>query len=88
MTPNHKKAQCGKLLHTTLRVGRHDLRLAACTIATISNRIQRAYSYLSEIRALLTDMPFGKKGLQIGLMLRNAMFLNGVLFNSEVVKGI
>ena len=51
--------------------------------ATMNNRIQRAYSYLSEIRALLTDMPFGKRRLEIGLMLRNAMFVNGVLFNSE-----
>ena len=55
--------------------GKHD--------ATMSNRIQRAYSYLSEIRALLTDMPFGKRRLQIGLMLRDAMFVNGVLCNSE-----
>ena len=50
---------------------------------TIHDRILRAYSYLSEIRALLTDMPFGKRRLQIGLMLRDAMFVNGVLFNSE-----
>ena len=55
--------------------GKHD--------KTISDRVLRAYSYLSEIKALLTDMPFGKRRLQIGLMLRDAMFLNGVLFNSE-----
>ena len=60
--------------------GKHD--------ATMSNRIQRAYSYLSEIRALLTDMPFGKRRLQIGLMLRDAMFVNGVLFNSEAWSSI
>ena len=51
--------------------------------ATINDRIKRAYSYLSEIRALLTDMPFGKRRIQIGLLLRDAMFVNGVLFNSE-----
>ena len=56
--------------------------------AAMSNRIQRAYSYLSEIRALLTDMPFGKRRLQIGLMLRDAMFVNGVLFNSEAWSSI
>ena len=60
--------------------GKHD--------ATMTNRIQRAYSYLSEIRALLTDMPFGKRRLQIGLMLRDAMFVNGVLFNSEAWSSI
>ena len=59
--------------------------------ATMNNRIQRAYSYLSEIRALLTDMPFGKRQKrqrQIGLMLRDAMFVNGVLFNSEAWSSI
>ena len=55
--------------------GKHD--------ATMNNRIQRAYSYLSEIRALLTDMPFGKRRLQIGLMLWDAMSVNVALFNSE-----
>ena len=48
----------------------------------------RAYSYLSEIRALLTDMPFGKRRIQIGLMLRDAMFVNGILFNSEAWHSI
>ena len=56
--------------------------------ATMINRIQGAYSYLLEIRALLTDMPFGKRRLQIGLMLRDAMFVNGVLFNSEAWSSI
>ena len=57
--------------------------------ATMINRsIEWAYSYLSEIRALLTDMPFGKRRLQIGLMLRDAMFVNRVLFNSEAWSSI
>jgi hypothetical protein len=51
--------------------------------ATIKARKAKAYAYLSEIRALLSDMPFGKRRLQIGLMLRDAMFVNGVLCNSE-----
>ena len=42
---------------------------------SIHDRILRAYSYLSEIRALLTDMLFGKRRIQIGFMLRNAMFV-------------
>ena len=28
-------------------------------------------------------MPFGKRRLQIELMLRDAMFINGVIFNTE-----
>ena len=55
--------------------GKHD--------STINERILCAYSYLSEIQALLTDMPFGKRRLQIRLMLREAMFINCVIFNSE-----
>ena len=56
--------------------------------ATIHDRIRRAYSYLSEICALLTDMPFGKWRIQIGLLLRDAMFVNGILFNSEAWHAI
>ena len=56
--------------------------------SNIHDRVLRAYSYLSEIRALLTDMPFGKRRLQIGLMLRDAMFVNGILFNSEAWHSI
>jgi hypothetical protein len=56
--------------------------------ATIKQRKAKAYSYLAEIRALLSDMPFGKRRLQIGLMLRDAMFVNGVLCNSEAWHNI
>ena len=43
---------------------------------------------MSEIRALLTDMPFGKRRIQIGLLLWDAMFVNGVLFNSKAWNNI
>ena len=56
--------------------------------ATIKARKVKAFSYLSEIRALLSDMPFGKRRLEIGLLLRDAMFVNGVLCNSEVWHSI
>ena len=56
--------------------------------ATIKARKVKAFSYLSEIRALLSDMPFGKQRLEIGLLLRDAMFVNGVLCNSEVWHSI
>ena len=38
----------------------------------------------SEIRAILSEIPLGKWRLEIGLALRDAWFLNGILFNSEV----
>ena len=56
--------------------------------ATISDRIRRAYSYLAEIRDILSDMPFGKRRVQIGLLLRDAMFVIGVLFNSDAWHNI
>ena len=55
---------------------------------TIDSRIEKAWSYYSEIRALLNDMPFGKRKIEVGLILREAMFLNGVLFNSEAWHGL
>ena len=55
---------------------------------TIRDRKLKGYSYLSEIRALLSDMPFGHRRIEIGLMLRDAMFANGILCNSEVWHSI
>ena len=55
---------------------------------TIQQRKLKAYSYLSEIKALVNYFPFGKRRLEIGLMLRNAMFINGILFNSEAWHNI
>ena len=36
-----------------------------------------------KIGAILSEFPFGNKKIQVGLMLREAMFLNGVLHSSE-----
>ena len=55
---------------------------------TIKERKSKAYSYLSEIKALLTDLSFGKRRLEIGWMLRNTMFVNGILYNSEAWHNI
>ena len=52
--------------------------------ATLVARKSRAYAILAEIRALLTEIPLGSKRMEIGLALRDAWFLNGILFNSEV----
>ena len=55
---------------------------------TIQQRTFKGYAYISEIRALLSDMPFGHRRVQVGLMLRDAMFVNGILLNSEAWHGI
>ena len=44
---------------------------------TIKDRKLKGYSYISEIRALLSDMLFGHRRIEVGLMLRDAMFVNG-----------
>ena len=51
---------------------------------TISDRISKGYGIVSEIKAILQEVPLGKYKLEIGLKLRQAMLVNGLLFNSEV----
>ena len=55
---------------------------------TIQQQKFRGSSYISEIRALLADMPFGHRRVEVGIMLRNALFVNGVLCNSEAWHSI
>ena len=38
---------------------------------------------VADILAILEEVPFGKQKLEIGLLLRQALFLNGILYNSE-----
>ena len=37
---------------------------------------------------MLSDLPLGKRKIKAGLVLREAMLLNGVLFNSEAWHGL
>ena len=50
----------------------------------IIQRQNKAYAILAEIRAILEDVPLGKYITVVGLHLRQAVFINDVLFNSEV----
>ena len=52
--------------------------------ANIVERISKGYGIISNIRAILMDIPLGNRRVEIGLDLRKAWFLNGILFNSEV----
>ena len=52
--------------------------------ATIVDRISKGYGILANITAILTDIPLGNKRVEIGLDLRQALWINGVLHNSEV----
>ena len=55
----------------------------ASSKATIKDRKRKGYGILAEMSAILKDIPLGNKRTRVGLELRHAMFLNGVLFNSE-----
>ena len=54
---------------------------------TIKDRKRKGYGILAEITAILKDIPLGNKRTRVGLELRHAMFLNGILFNSETWTG-
>ena len=51
--------------------------------ATIQERISKGYGIISDIKAILSEIPLGKYKLEMGLKLRQAMLINGTLFNSE-----
>ena len=50
---------------------------------TVEERKNKGYGIVSEIIAILDEIPLGRYKLEIGLKLRQAMLLNGILFNSE-----
>ena len=52
----------------------------------ISERYSK-YSIVSNILAIVNEVPLGYWKVQAGLSLRQAMLLNGILFNSEVWQG-
>ena len=52
---------------------------------TMKDQKLKGYSYIAEIRVLLSDMPFVRRRIEVGLMLRYAMFVNGILTNSAQV---
>ena len=54
---------------------------------TIKSRIIRGHAVLSQMTAFLNDIPLAKRRTEVGLTLRQAWFLSGCLFNSEVWSG-
>ena len=51
---------------------------------TIVDRIAKGYGIVANIIALVSEIPLGHKRIEIGLELRQAWFLNGILYNSEI----
>ena len=51
---------------------------------TIEDRKRKGYGILSEITAILNDVPLGSKRFEMGMTLKQAWLINGTLYNSEV----
>ena len=51
--------------------------------STVEDRRCKGYGIVAEILAIINEIPLGQYRMEIGLKLRQAMFINGVLFNSE-----
>ena len=49
----------------------------------ITERVNKGYAIISEINNILNEIPLGRYRVDIGLRLRQAMFINATLFNSE-----
>ena len=52
--------------------------------ATIVDRLAKGYGIVANIIALVSEIPLGHRRIEIGLELRQAWFLNGILYNSEI----
>ena len=50
---------------------------------TIEERRNKGYAIVSQVMALIKELPIAGLRVKIGLMLRDAFFVNGILFNSE-----
>ena len=56
--------------------------------STIEERKSKGFGIANEIIAILDEIPLGRFKMEIGLKLRQAMLLNGILYNSEAWHNI
>ena len=56
--------------------------------ATVARRINQGYARVGQIFSLLKDLPLGNLRTRVGLELRQAWLINGILYNSEVWHGL
>ena len=54
----------------------------------LKERIDKGYGIVNEIVSILDEVPLGKYKIIAGIKLREAMLLNGILFNSEIWYGL
>ena len=56
--------------------------------ATIEQRKSKGDGIVAEIISILKEIPLGKHTVEVALKLREAMLINGILYNSEVWHGV
>ena len=56
--------------------------------ATIDSRKTKGNGIVAEISSILDEIPFGKHKPEVAMKLREAMLLNGILFNVEAWRGV
>ena len=56
--------------------------------ATIESRRKKGDGIISEILSIIDEIPLGKYKVEVALTLREAMLINGILFNSEAWQGV
>ena len=56
--------------------------------STIEDRKNKGYAMAAEIISILDEIPLGQHRMEIGLLLRQAMLINAMLFNSEAWHSI
>ena len=57
---------------------------SGCVKQTVAERVSKGYGIVSEIKAILEEIPLGKYKVDMGLKLRQSLLINGLLFNSEI----
>ena len=71
MNDSNQEKYLGDLVNTTGNIK-----------ATVADRVAKGYGIVAEIKAILNEIPLGCHKLEIGLQLRQAMLINGMLYNS------
>jgi hypothetical protein len=54
----------------------------------LQKKKERATGTVAEILSIINEIPLGKHKLDVALRLKEAMFLNGILHNSEAWHGL
>ena len=73
MKEAHEVKYLGDVVHDS---GKHKV--------TITERVNKGYEICGQIFGLIKDIPFGNLRVLIGLELRKAWLVNGIMYTSEV----